>query len=105
MKYLYLVILILILIPAQVRADVDGYGHMMDWSAWSSGFMFIYPLFWILIIGGFIFLLIKGFASVHKRKHEEQSKSALEIIKERYARGEINKDKFEEMRKDIGVKY
>jgi putative membrane protein len=54
-------------------------------------------LFWIVVIG-----LV--FALFAKHRHEddyEDSTKALDILKERYAKGEIDKKKFEEMKKDI----
>jgi len=61
-------------------------------------------LFWV----GLIFLLIwafKGFNGVHcggMHDHgHSNSKTALDILKERYAKGEIDKDEYETKRKDL----
>lgn len=59
-------------------------------------------LFWV----GIIFLFIwatKGFGGSHcGGTHDHgNSKSALDILKERYAKGEIEKSEYESKRKDL----
>lgn len=50
----------------------------------------------ILLIWWFANLLASGTAS------HRASSSALDVLKERYAKGEISKKDFEQMKKDIG---
>ncbi|MBI2600453.1 SHOCT domain-containing protein [Candidatus Daviesbacteria bacterium] len=54
--------------------------------------------FWILLILGVI-ALIRYLGGWSKRGDE--GRSTLDILKERYARGEIGKKEFEEMKKEL----
>jgi putative membrane protein len=72
-----------------------GFGMM-------SGFGGIFMiLFWIVIIGLGIWLIV----SLVSRTNSPQppTESALDILKKRYARGEITKEQFDEMRHDLNA--
>ena len=83
--------------------------HQWGYPYGNGGFWFggIFPLiatvlFWFLII--FLIVgIIRGFRGHHREwvDYEEGGSKALDILKERYAKGEINKKVFEEMKKDI----
>jgi len=55
-------------------------------------------LFWVLLILGIIYLVKVIAGSAKKGEREE---TALDILKKRYARGEINKEEFERMKDDL----
>jgi putative membrane protein len=60
----------------------------------------LYVVFWIAI-----FVVIVGLMWSYLKKgrdSENVGNSALEILKQRYARGEITKEEFERMKKDLG---
>jgi putative membrane protein len=73
-----------------------GYGHMLPWMTWVGPIGML--VVWALVVTAIVFLI---------RYLARQSKSsatdslALAILKERYARGEINKEEFDQKRKDI----
>lgn len=69
-----------------------GYGPHMGWGLGWLGWL--YPLF-------FLALLILGVYLVVRTLAPKQEDRALEILKERYARGEIDKETFERMKRDL----
>jgi putative membrane protein len=72
-----------------------GWGYGMGWLG-----MILMSLFWIAVVVGIVFLIIWLVRSGGGRKGGE-SNSALDILKKRYARGEINKEEFEDKKKDL----
>lgn len=60
--------------------------------------------FWILALLVGVFFLVKWLAR-SPRAHQVHAllpgNNALEILKQRYARGEINRDEFERMKQDL----
>ena len=60
-------------------------------------------LFWGLIIAA-IFLLVRGFSGRSgSSEPRPRERTALDILGERYARGEIGKAEFEEKRRDLSA--
>ncbi|MHB1376661.1 MAG: SHOCT domain-containing protein [Candidatus Humimicrobiaceae bacterium] len=73
------------------------YGGGLGWIGMIFGF-----IFFILVVIGIIFLIVwlvkrSNYPGVENRT---ESKS-LEVLKERYAKGEITKDQFDNMKKDL----
>ncbi|HMM22476.1 MAG TPA: SHOCT domain-containing protein [Selenomonadales bacterium] len=58
-------------------------------------------LFWVLIIWGGVVLARRLSRSSHCDRLAMESGPAYEILKERYAKGEITRDEFEQIKKDI----
>ncbi len=73
---------------------MDGYSY----GAMGYGMVIFGLIFWILILIGFV-LLIKYLWEHSGAKVEQES--AIELLKKRYARGEISKEEFEEKKKDL----
>jgi putative membrane protein len=74
---------------------------MGDWGGWGwgMGFGWIFMiLFWALVILGIValarWIFFTGSAGGAGRQ-------PLDILKERYARGEITRDQYEQMRRDL----
>ncbi len=90
---------------AQYRGYDDWHGRMMEGWGWGMGwFGGIFMIaFWILIIIGLVVLikwLVQNTRGGPSSPRTESSR-ALEILKERYARGEIDKQEFEEKKRDL----
>ena len=69
------------------------FGHMFGWGIFGGIIML---LFWVVVI-----LLIVWIIKQVSGQNNKDGQSALNILKERYAKGEINKEEFESKKKDI----
>ncbi|EGL84301.1 Protein of unknown function DUF2078, membrane [Caldalkalibacillus thermarum TA2.A1] len=69
---------------------------MMMW----DGGMFLYMIFWVLIVGLIIYavisLIMNAFGKRNDRPEGKGEDAALQILKERFARGEISEEEFEQ---------
>ncbi len=77
-----------------------GSGMMGSFSWW--WFMPIFMiLFWGLVIWGIV-ALVRGLSQPGGSESvSSRPDSALEVLKKRYARGEIDKEEYEEKKKDL----
>lgn len=73
------------------------WGNNLGYGTMSFGWVFMI-LIWVLVIVGLVFL-VKSFAS--GSNGARQQNRALDVLKERYAKGEIDKNEFEEKKKDL----
>jgi putative membrane protein len=84
-------------VRAQMGPGMMGWDYGMGWF-WSI----IMVVFWIAVIVGIIFLIRWLVISSRTGGHVARSEdSPLEILKRRYARGEIDRQEFEEKKKDL----
>ncbi len=68
----------------------DGFFMGGMWFGW---------IFWIVIIAVVVYLIIR---LTNQNTHTtNKTENALDILKKRYAKGEISKEEFEEKKKDI----
>jgi putative membrane protein len=79
-----------------------GFGgpEIVHYSGWGIAGMIIMGVFWALVIGAIVW----GF--MRMRRHgccmqHEQGSNALDIAKERYAKGEIDEKEFEKIKKAL----
>lgn len=96
---------------AQVQPGPYGYDygpHMMGWGGGWYGMIFG-PLLMILALAAVIAIVVLlvrwlgGWSQGAVPPHQAPpGRTPLDILKERFARGEINKDEFEERRRVLG---
>ena len=87
---------------SQVRGYEGGHG-MMGWGygwGWFGGVLML--IFWAAIIMAIVALIrwFWGAAGQGKTGNED---APFEILKRRYARGEINKEEFEQKKRDLST--
>jgi putative membrane protein len=68
------------------------------WGAWGMAMMVMMLLFWGVVIVGIV-LFIRWLMG---QAREPQRDTAMDILRQRYARGEITKEEFEARKRDLG---
>ncbi|MES2213599.1 MAG: SHOCT domain-containing protein [Patescibacteria group bacterium] len=88
-------------------------GYINGYNGWGLGLLgpILTFVFWIIIIGLILMVIRWAFGHDHHRmgRHEmhrmmygvRPEKTPLDILKERYAKGEVNKVEFEEKKRDL----
>ena len=72
---------------------------------WSAG-MWIFPVIFLTILLGVVYLIFARtrqpwLNSSGQPERPSRSETALQILSKRYARGEMNREEFLEMKKDL----
>jgi putative membrane protein len=82
-------------------------GNWGEFGGWGMGFGFLFMiLLWVLIVLGIVGLLrwlmreSQG-GREQDRRGLSRDKTPLEIVQERYARGEIDREEYEQMKRDL----
>jgi len=68
---------------------------------WFMGNIWFGWFFWILIIALIIVLIWTNTRETNKYIPFDGKETAMDILKKRYAKGEITKDQFDQMKKDL----
>ena len=79
-------------VVAQVLAETAGWGHM---AGWGWGWMVFMWLFWASVIGLVVWAVSRSSDRSPRRP------TADEVLEERFARGELTPEEFEERRKAL----
>jgi putative membrane protein len=102
------VVLAILIVLSLIWGGLSGWqntrwGMMGPWMMGGFGWGWFMPLvmiiFWGLIIWGVV-ALVRGLNN-QKYRDSSATDSALEVLKRRYARGEIRKKEYEEKKKDL----
>jgi putative membrane protein len=71
---------------------------MFEWHGYGGGMMWV---FWIPIIAALVWFVT--LATRRSGSKPGNEKTALEILKERYAKGEIEREEFEQKQNDLNT--
>ena len=102
-----IIVVVAIILPSIMGAvsggQYGGWGMMGPGIMGGFGWGWLMPifmiLFWGLVIWGIV-ALVRGLSG-SRGSDSSTTDSALELLKRRYARGEINKEEYEEKKKDL----
>ena len=83
---------------AQERAYEWGWGMHPMWGVWGIAMMVMMLLFWGVVIVG----IVLGIRWLVGQGRGPQRDTAIDILRQRCARGEITREEFDSMKRDLG---
>lgn len=82
-------------------AHPGDYGHMDGGAGmWLWGTLMI--LFWVLLVGAVVWLLIRTLGGAAGAGRADSTRRAKEVLAERYARGEMSTEEYRERIETLG---
>lgn len=90
-------LLFVLMLPITRVLAHESNGHMMDWGHMNYGYGGV--IMWIILlvlIAVAVYFLVNG-----KKLIKTEQEIPFEILQRRYAKGEISKQEFERMKKDL----
>lgn len=77
--------------------STGGWGHMMGSGGYGGIFMWLI----LIILAGIVIYFVFAWSKRGQNADNPARESPLDILKKRYARGEITKEKFDRLKNDI----
>ena len=74
-----------------------GWGHMMGYGGYGGIFMWLI----LILVAGIIIYFVVNWSKRTANPADSTRESPIEILKRRYASGEISKEEFDRLKKDI----
>ena len=75
-----------------------NYNHMMG-----GGMGIVMIIFWIVLISAVILLVSGVINGIRTSQKDDESQKPLDILKQRYAKGEIDQEEYESKRRDLSI--
>jgi len=89
-------------VAALAQTTAPGPYDWRDWGPWHMwggwGFGWIFPMFFMVLLLALCVLFVGRMLWGHGHSRGEHTCAALQILSERFAKGEISKEEFEEKR-------
>jgi len=73
-----------------------------NWDSWGGAL--VMSLMMLIFWGGLIWLIAYSIRGFSRSGGRDPDRSAIQVLEERFARGEIDRDEFEERRRVLGSK-
>ena len=84
------------------------WGRFGGWHGWHNGWMtggggmgIIMLIFWIMVIAAIVLLILGAVSSRGPLVRNDKEAPAMDILKQRYAQGEIDRETYEAMKKEL----
>lgn len=78
---------------------MHGWGHGIR--GFFGGGMLMMGIFWLVIIGVVIYLITNRNDSVSNNRQIKSKEDPIEIARKRYAKGEISKEEFQQIKDEL----